>query len=63
MDNNERMIKKEIREEIWKGICLGANIQNRENPYAVSELLEQNTFYLNQQTEKVFQTIKPYLKD
>lgn len=63
MDLPEKIIKNLIREEIWKGICLGTNVNFRENPYSIQELLEQNQFYLNQQTEELFEKIKTYLKD
>lgn len=63
MDNQERIVKDEIREAIWRGICLGTNIQVRENPYSLAELLEQNQFFLNVESDAIYTKIKKYLKD
>lgn len=55
----EKKIKKIIRENIWQGMEKASNIHSRENPYAATELLEQQQNNLNELTQVTFEKIDP----
>ena len=55
----EKRIKKIIREAVWQGMVLATNIHARENPYAATELLQQQQDNLNFLTDDIFSKIDP----
>lgn len=62
MNYIEKKIKEQIREGIWSGMLLTANIHERENPYRALEFLEQQTENLNFLTNKTYSEIQKYLE-